>query len=89
MDLINKVIELHNSTPGFSVEVFCASWLIYRRVTKKLGLNFQKLLSAMDLQSGTLTEHTKKFGEVEHKIEKNEKRIGVLETDVGKLKTLP
>lgn len=76
----SQIKDIHNSTFGFNAEILVASFLIYKRVSKRVGSTFMKLVSAVEIQSNTLTDHSKKLDEHEVKIENHEKRIGVLET---------
>lgn len=80
----DTVVEAHNSTPGFSVEIIVSSFVIYhkvwKRISAKVSSSFQTLIKSLEIHSNTLNEHTKQLAEQSEKIENHEKRIVVLET---------
>lgn len=79
-DVIQTVKDVHNSGLGFNLEIFVASYTIYKSVSKKLAVKFRELLGVMEVHTSTLGELSKTQSQHSLKIENHEGRITVLET---------
>lgn len=83
-EVMKSALDFHNNTLSPYSYAAVASFLVYKRVSKKLGVfisaKIDSLTSALSIQSNTLDGHSKKLEEHAGKIKNHEIRIGNLET---------
>lgn len=71
--------EFHSSNQALQFELIFFCWLFSNRAVQKITIELRKVAEA-------ITGHTNSIALHGERLDRHEKRIGDLETDVGKLK---